>query len=308
MRKTRPYRKVERPEDEKVNDDNTFVNLDCGGEESGKAREGGALGEHPDEEHPESESEEIQCSRCCATVLPTDEACAVCGQGRFPPEEVETRTYLKPARGSTDPDANPKGNEYNLEKSDPMDPGNSTAHPVFAGLPWKGGTLMPPPPPVAVAQGVGPAPAPTAKGKAPKTKPTTSYMAWVKAHKKEIAVAANKPGDLKAFGAEAGRRWRNLTQAERDSYKNIPDAKPLSPLDDPEAEQFPDEECETQDLSSPCSTNAPAPTDTASPPASSPAVPTPAQHRMMLLRERVLAKERCSQGEGIRAASARPLV
>ena len=85
-------------------------------------------------------------------------------------------------------------------------------------------------------------------------------MAWAKINKKDIAAAMNKPGDWKAFGAEAGKWWRSLTQPERDSYKNIPDTKPdnhvkgdtepptdcrkpANSLDDSEAEEFPEEEC-----------------------------------------------------------------
>jgi len=107
-RKTRPNRKEERPKNKKANDDNTFVNLDNGDEENGQTRGGGAPREHPDEEHLESEFEEIQCSSCCATLLPTDDTCAVCGQGRLPPEEAETMTYSKPACGSADSAADPK--------------------------------------------------------------------------------------------------------------------------------------------------------------------------------------------------------
>jgi len=291
-------------------------------------------------EHPEHEPEETQCQSCCGTLLPADNAGAACGKDRTPNEKANDANALKnfdpgdeetlkaqeeaeEAAAEATPTTRAEPDHKN-PKADTDKRGSPSAADVLENqeetaeepLPWHGGTFAPPPKQDRNNQTAEAAPDDAGQPLDPKPKRLSGYMAWVRQNRAAIAEAAGKAGGLKAFGAEAGKRWKGLTQDERDAYKAL--ARPTaedgltreepqqphglggeqSTLRSTDAEDFlrrerPPEHDATLERAKP-----ETPKDTTGPEAPLLETLTPAQRRMASVLARVRAREQEQRGHG----------
>jgi len=91
--------------------------------------------------------------------------------------------------------------------------GNATA--------WHGGTFAPPLPQLAEDAHQFPTVDEPRAPTASRPRQLSGYTLWVRQNKAAITIAVGKKGGLKAFGAEAGRRWRGLSAEERAAFNNL---------------------------------------------------------------------------------------
>ena len=167
---------------------------------------------------PDVQDVEIQCDSCVATLLSTDLDCTSCGRCRPAraarsalPGPLKMDSSEPASSSSTPPPADTDGDvDHGVEGHLARD---------WLGIPWHGGTLVPPPTPIDTVD----ATAITAEARVEmperpprRKKGPTGYQTWVRNNGQAIRRAMNGSG-LKAFGAAAGRLWKALPQEERDT-------------------------------------------------------------------------------------------
>jgi len=236
--------------------------------------------------------DEMQCEHCLSTILATDLGCSTCGRARpkATPMVTETVLELELVR------------PHREEKANAVD------------LPWHGGALTPPPGQLNHAADVVEVPGAASGSTEPKPKRLSGYMAWVRLNRTAIAEVAGKAGGLKAFGVEAGKRWKSLSQDERDAYKahsrqaaedDQPREGPHLPpgvrsgrstLDNADAEDFLMKEPLRERNASPVCALRETPEDTIGPQAPAEDPQTLAQRRMASMLARARAKEQERKG------------